>query len=137
VRRLAHPIVNHPWLVLLAWLVFGAAILVAGPSFGSVKQTGISLAVRTVNAGKALLEPEVQRRLIQLGRAGGPPEPAAAPQAAPAPRRADAAGGGRPGPDRPRPVQPGDRRAPVRERGHGEDPHQQAVTYAYRHGLVR
>jgi DNA-binding NarL/FixJ family response regulator len=46
----------------------------------------IALAVRTVHAGKALMEPEVQRRLLELGREAGRAEPAASrrpPAAAP------------------------------------------------------
>src|SRR5262249_24966755 len=35
----------------------------------------IALAVRTVHAGKALLEPEVQRRLLELSRSGGSAKP--------------------------------------------------------------
>jgi DNA-binding NarL/FixJ family response regulator len=59
--------------------IYGA--LQAGALGYLTKDSGaeaIALAVRTVNAGKALLEPEVQRRLIEMGRAGGPPEPVAA-----------------------------------------------------------
>ena len=37
----------------------------------------IALAVRTVHAGKALLEPEVQRRLLELSRGPAKPEPEA------------------------------------------------------------
>ena len=43
IRRLAHAVVNHPWLVVLAWLAAGAAVVVLGPSFASVKQAGIDL----------------------------------------------------------------------------------------------
>lgn len=42
-RRLAHIVVYHPWLVVLAWLVAGTALALFGPSFASVKQTGITL----------------------------------------------------------------------------------------------
>jgi len=38
----------------------------------------IALAIRTVNAGKALLEPDVQRRLVE-GLASAPPQRAPAP----------------------------------------------------------
>src|SRR5262249_44539248 len=43
----------------------------------------IALAVRTVSAGKALLEPEVQRRLLELSRGAARAEPQA--QSAPGP----------------------------------------------------
>src|SRR5215510_8593312 len=42
-RRLAHMVVNHPWLVLLGWLLAGAAISALGPSYASVRQAGINL----------------------------------------------------------------------------------------------
>jgi RND superfamily putative drug exporter len=42
-RRIAHTVVNHPWLVVLAWLVAIVAISAFGPSYGSVKQAGINL----------------------------------------------------------------------------------------------
>jgi DNA-binding NarL/FixJ family response regulator len=66
--------------------IYGA--LQAGALGYLTKDSGaeaIALAVRSVNAGKALLEPEVQRRLIEMGRGGGPPEPVAGPPPAPAP----------------------------------------------------
>jgi len=64
------------------------AALQAGALGYLTKDSGagdIALAVRTVHAGKALLEPEVQRRLLELSRGGGPssPEPEAAAPAAP------------------------------------------------------
>jgi RND superfamily putative drug exporter len=42
-RRTAHVVVNHPWLVVLAWVVAIVAISAFGPSYGSVKQAGITL----------------------------------------------------------------------------------------------
>jgi len=51
------------------------AALQAGALGYLTKDSGagdIALAVRTVHAGKALLEPEVQRRLLELSRGGGP-----------------------------------------------------------------
>ena len=42
-RRLAHTVVNHSWLIVLGWLLVGAAVSVFGPSFASVRQAGISL----------------------------------------------------------------------------------------------
>ena len=42
-RRLAHAVVNHPWLVVLGWLVVGAAIFGFGPSYAAVRQASISL----------------------------------------------------------------------------------------------
>jgi RND superfamily putative drug exporter len=49
-RRLARAVVRHPWLVVLAWLAGGAAIVVAGPSYGSVRQTGIDLPASSESA---------------------------------------------------------------------------------------
>jgi DNA-binding NarL/FixJ family response regulator len=54
------------------------AALEAGALGYLTKDSGaadIALAVRTVHAGKALLEPEVHRRLLEMGRGGGPSNP--------------------------------------------------------------
>ncbi|HEY4909325.1 MAG TPA: response regulator transcription factor, partial [Methylomirabilota bacterium] len=54
------------------------AALQAGALGYLTKDSGaadIALAIRTVHAGKALLEPEVQRRLLEMGRGDVRPNP--------------------------------------------------------------
>ena len=90
----------------------------------------IGRAVHAAAAGQAILDPGVQQRLLSAaarapGRPGCPRRLAClarGPQGRR--RRADAARGRGAAPHRGRPVQPGDRPHPVRQRGDGQDPRQ-------------
>ena len=87
----------------------------------------IGRAVHAAAAGQAILDPGVQQRLLSAAaRAPGAPGVPAAPGAGGRGRRrrADAARGRGAAPHRGRPVQPGDRPHPVRQRGDGQDPRQ-------------
>jgi DNA-binding NarL/FixJ family response regulator len=110
--------------------VFGA--LKAGASGFLLKDTppaALLAGIRTVAAGEALLSPSVTRQLIEeyVRRPARRPSPGRAhPGRAHRPR----AGGARAG--RPRAVERGDRPAPLREPGHGQDPRRPAADEARR-----
>ena len=81
----------------------------------------IGRAVLAAAAGQAVLDPGVQQRL--LSAAARAPDAAGPPGGAPGGGADAARGRGAPA-DRGRPVQPGDRQGPVRQRGDGQDARQ-------------
>ena len=78
----------------------------------------IGRAVLAAAAGQAVLDPEVQQRLLSAAVRAPAPPPRTVRQ------RPDAARVGSAPPDRGGQVQPGDRAGPVRQRGHGQDARQ-------------
>ena len=107
------------------------AALRAGASGFLLKDTppaDLLTAIRIIAAGDALLAPAVTRRLIaEFARR---PEPGQRPAGTPG--RGHRPGAGGPDPDRPRPVQRGDRAGSARHHGHRQDPRRPAAGQARR-----
>jgi uncharacterized membrane protein YdfJ with MMPL/SSD domain len=55
-RHLAHGVVRHPWLVVIAWVAGIAALSLFGPSFGAAPRSTLSLPAGTESARAGALE---------------------------------------------------------------------------------